>query len=76
MTLTNFLFCNTGHPKGEQVEQANCDIPFHKSPPKFSWQRCRDLNPDKQFWRLLCYHYITPIYSRSVQSAPSYTQKG
>ena len=34
MTLASFSFCNTGHPKGEQVEQANCDIPFHKSPLK------------------------------------------
>ena len=26
------------------------------------WHRCRDLNPDKQFWRLSCCRYTTPIF--------------
>lgn len=28
----------------------------------YIWHRLKDLNLYKQFWRLLCYHYIKPAY--------------
>ena len=31
-------------------------------PPCHVWHRRKDLNLDKQFWRLSCYRYTTPAF--------------
>ena len=46
----------------------SCTAPYairhlqYKSSAAADWHQCKDLNPDKQFWRLPCYRYTTLIY--------------
>lgn|GEM_PF-5350397 len=38
------------------------------------WQARRDLNPDKQYQKLLCYHYTTGLRKNKLSSLSRWRQ--